>query len=129
MEGSMERSASLLIADDDEDFLSLLGEYLTLRGYHVATVTSGLDALQWLRNQRCQILVTDIVLPDISGLGLIEISRREFPNLPIIAMTGYGNPVRDLAHEKSPDYQLAKPFDLQELADAIATVLCSRRFE
>ena len=100
-----------------------LEEYLNLCGQKVKTAATGLDALRLLRSEDFEILLTDIVMPDISGLGLIEICRKEFPGLSIIAMTGYAKQVKDLTIEKSPDSYLEKPFNLSELPKAIQSVL------
>ncbi|MBN1842006.1 MAG: response regulator [Deltaproteobacteria bacterium] len=118
-----ETSAKILIVDNDEKILSILQEYLELCRYQVTTVPSGLDALMLLRSGDYNVLLTDIVMPDISGLGLIEITRKEFPDLPIIAMTGYGRQVKNLTSERSPDYYLEKPFDLTELSEVVHSVL------
>ncbi len=113
----------ILIVDNDEKILSILQEYLELCHYQVKTVVTGLDALKLLRSEAYSVLLTDIVMPDISGLGLIEITRREFPDLPIIAMTGYGKQVKGLTSERAPDYYLEKPFNLTELSRIIDSVL------
>lgn len=118
-----ETSAKILIVDNDEKILSILQEYLELCHYQVTTAPSGLDALMLLRSGDYNVLLTDIVMPDISGLGLIEITRKEFPDLPIIAMTGYGRQVKNLTSERSPDYYLEKPFDLTELSKVVHSVL------
>jgi len=124
-EGEMEQRSNvrILVVDNDEKILSILREYLELCHYQVRTVTTGLDALKSLRSEDFHVLVTDIVMPDISGLGLIEMTRKEFPHLPIIAMTGYGKQVKDLASEISPDHYLEKPFNLNELSRIIDSVL------
>ena len=87
------------------------------------TEASGLEALKILRAEPHDLLLTDIVMPDISGLGLIEIARKEFPKLPIIAMTGYSKQVRNLTSEQSPDDYLEKPFNLEALSKAIESLL------
>lgn len=118
-----ETSEKILIVDNDKKILSILQEYLELCHYQVTPVSSGLDALMLLRTGDYNVLLTDIVMPDISGLGLIEITRKEFPDLPIIAMTGYGKQVKNLTSERSPDHYLEKPFDLTELSKVIHSVL------
>lgn len=118
-----ETSEKILIVDNDKKILSILQEYLELCHYQVTPVSSGLDALMLLRTGEYNVLLTDIVMPDISGLGLIEITRKEFPGLPIIAMTGYGKQVKNLTSERSPDHYLEKPFDLTELSKVIHSVL------
>jgi DNA-binding response OmpR family regulator len=119
-------SIRILIVDNDEKILSILQEYLELSHYQVRTVVTGLEALKLLRAEHYDMLLTDIVMPDISGLGLIEIARKEFPELPIIAMTGYGKQVRNLTSEHTPDYYLEKPFNLEELSKAVASLLHRR---
>lgn len=123
MEQSIETSRRILVVDNDVKLLSIIQEYLELYHYHVTTAASGLDALRLLRSENYHVLITDIVMPDISGLGLIEITRKEFPGLPVIAMTGYGKQVKNLTTERSPDYYLEKPFNLAELSKAIESVL------
>ena len=121
MEEAAATSPRVLIVDNDEALLSTIEEDLKLRHYQVTSAYSGLDALVLLRSQHYHVLVTDIVMPDISGLGLIEITRKEFPELPVIAMTGYGQQVKDLVAERSPNQYLEKPFDLSDLSKAIET--------
>jgi len=116
----------ILVVDNDEKILSILREYLELCHYQVRTVATGLEALKLLRSENYNVLLTDIVMPDISGLGLIEITKKEFPDLPIIAMTGYGKQVKDLASEISPDHYLEKPFNLNELSKIIDSILQKR---
>jgi DNA-binding response OmpR family regulator len=116
----------ILVVDNDEKILSILKEYLELCHFNVETVSTGLEALQLLRTGTFSLLITDIVMPDISGLGLIEITRKEFPELPIIAMTGFGKQVKNLASEQSPDFYLEKPFNLNELSRIINNVIQKR---
>ena len=113
----------ILVVDNDKKILSILQEYLELCHFRVDTVATGLEALKLLRSGEYGVLLTDIVMPDISGLGLIEITRKEFPQLPIIAMTGYGKQVKNLTSERSPDHYLEKPFNLTELSRIINAVL------
>jgi CheY-like chemotaxis protein len=109
--------------DNDEKLLSTIKEYLERCDYQVKTVATGLDALRLMHSETYHVLLTDIVMPDISGLGLIEISQREFPRLPIIAMTGYVKQVKDLTIERSPDYYLEKPFKPTKSLEAIESIL------
>jgi CheY-like chemotaxis protein len=125
MEQDAETTLRILVVDNDQKILSIIQEYLELCHYQVVTASTGLEALKLLRSEESyHVLLTDIVMPDISGLGLMEITRKEFPDLPIIAMTGYGKQVKDLASERSPDSYLEKPFNLDVLSKTIESVLC-----
>lgn len=123
MEQGTQAPRRILVVDNDKKLLSAVQEYLELCNYHVTTAATGLDALRLLRSEAYHVLITDIVMPDISGLGIIEISQKEFPGLPIIAITGYGKQVKDLTLERSPDHYLEKPFKLAELSKAVESVL------
>jgi CheY-like chemotaxis protein len=113
----------ILVVDNNEDLLSTIRGYLESHGYQVITVATGLDAVRLLRSETFDLLVTDIVMPDISGLGLIEISKKEFPQLPIIAMTGYAEQVKGLILERSPEYYMEKPFELSHLLGVMESIL------
>ena len=113
----------ILVVDNDTKLLSTIQEYLELSHYQVTTVATGLDALRLLRSKVYHVLLTDIVMPDISGLGLIEMTRKEIPELPIIAMTAYAKQVKDLTMERLPDYYFEKPFKPTELLSAIESAL------
>jgi DNA-binding response OmpR family regulator len=123
MEQSKKAPRRILVVDNDRQLLVIIQEYLELCHYQITTAATGLDAVRLLRSGDYDVLVTDIVMPDISGLGLLEISRKEFPGLSVIAMTGYGEQVKSLTTERSPDYYLEKPFNLAELSKAIESVL------
>jgi two-component system response regulator GlrR len=67
----------ILVVDNDEKLLLAVQEWLEGYDYQVKTVATGLDALRLMRSQTFDVLITDIVMPDISGLGLIEIKGKK----------------------------------------------------
>lgn len=104
----------LLIVDDNEDILSTFYEFFNSMGYEVKTAVDGFAALKLLRDKSnfFDCLITDLVMPNISGVGLISIVKKEYPHLKIIAMTGYGDQPGALASEAEADVVLFKPIDL-----------------
>ncbi len=113
----------ILVVDDDRELLANIKTFLVSCDHQVETAVTGLDALELLRSENYNVLLADIVMPDISGLGLIEIALREKPGLIIIAMTGYGQQVKDLTHERSPHHYLEKPFSFNQLSAIIDSAL------
>ena len=68
-------------------------------------------------------MITDMVLPDINGLKLLEVIKSKYPNLPVIIITGYGNEVTpDEVTARHGDGYLSKPFLTEELADVLGKV-------
>ncbi len=115
----------LLIVDDNEDILSTFYEFFNSMGYEVKTAVDGFVALKLLRDEALffDCLITDLVMPNISGVGLISIVKKEFTHLKIIAITGYGDQPGALASEAKADIVLFKPIDLFKIEDTVASLL------
>ena len=115
----------LLIVDDNEDILSTFYEFFNSLGYEVKTAVDGFAALKILRDKPdyFDCLITDLVMPNISGVGLISIVKKEFPGLKIIAMTGYGDQPGALASEAEADLVLFKPIDLFKIEEKVSGLL------
>ncbi len=121
----MADSAKLLIVDDNEDILSTFYEFFNSMGYEVKTAVDGFAALKILRDKSnfFDCLITDLVMPNISGVGLISIVKKEYPHLKIIAMTGYGDQPGALASEAEADVVLFKPIDLFKIENTVSELL------
>ncbi len=115
----------LLIVDDNEDILSTFYEFFNSLGYEVKTAIDGFAALKVLRDKPgyFDCLITDLVMPNISGVGLISIVKKEYPDLKIIAMTGYGDQPGALASEAEADLVLFKPIDLFKIEEKVTILL------
>jgi signal transduction histidine kinase len=116
---------TILVAEDEDVVRSMVVAALRQRGYAVLAVSNGEEALEALARHQSEIgiLLTDVVMPGIDGLELIERARRTHPGLHAICMSGY----TPLALTSSPDRQqvefLTKPFTLAGLEQAIHKVL------
>ena len=115
----------LLIIDDSERILSTLTEFLTQNGFDVVPVSNGLDGVKALENNkgRFDLVITDIVIPDISGIGIISIVKERYKDIPVIGVTGWGTQPQALAAEVQADAVIEKPFDLFELKKVIDNLI------
>lgn len=115
----------LLIVDDNEDILSTFYEFFNSMGYEVKTAVDGFAALKLLRDKSnfFDCLITDLVMPNISGVGLISIVKKEYSHLKIIAMTGYGDQPGALASEAEADVVLFKPIDLFKIENTVSELI------
>ena len=117
-------SERILIVDDEDGMRRLLGRVLTREGYDTSTVGSGAEALRLVANERFDLVVTDIKMPEMDGLQLLEELKEYEPSLPIIVMTAYGtieNAVQALRFG-AYDY-IAKPFETDEIKLTVAKAL------
>ena len=79
---------SILIVDDEVSILTMTRKLLEVKGYEVATCVSARDAQAMMREVSFQLVLTDIVMPDIDGLELIQWIRENYPATKVIAFSG-----------------------------------------
>lgn len=115
----------VLVVDDNEDVLKTITKYLEQKNFNVIAATNGLDALKMFEaeNGDFDLLITDLVMPSISGVAVISIVKERYPKVPIIAITGWGEHPEALATEAKADIVLEKPFELDEFNRIIQDLL------
>jgi two-component system response regulator HydG len=120
-------SPFVLVVDDRIEMAEMVAEELCLHGYEAVATSSGRDALERLRTQPIDALVTDVGMPGVNGLDLLRASIELDPSRPVIMMTAYAT--LETAIEASGDgayHYLNKPFRLEVLARLIAQALSRR---
>jgi DNA-binding response OmpR family regulator len=120
---------NILIIDDSEEILAVLTNYFAKKKYDVTSAANGLDGLKHIERDdaRFGLIITDLVLPDISGVAIISIAKKKLPDTPIIAITGWGEHPEALAREARADVVLEKPFTLPHLEDVVRNLLSKNR--
>ena len=113
----------ILVVEDDDEVRSMLQDFLSFLGYDIDIAADGLEGLNKIKEGTYDLVITDIVMPYVSGIGIISILKKEHPEIPIIAITGYGYHAEELAHGKNADLIMGKPFDVQKLKEAIERLL------
>ncbi len=83
--------ATVLVVDDSPIDRRLAGALLTKRGYAVVYASDGRDALTKIKGARPDAVVTDLMMPEMTGLELVEAMRREHPSIPVVLMTAHGS--------------------------------------
>ena len=109
---------TLLIVDDDDEVRPIIAEFLADSGYRVLQADGGARALALLESYpEIRMVVTDIRMPDMSGVELADLVTQRWDGLKIILISGYSD-----IHPGSHRF-LRKPFRMHELAQAIAAEL------
>ena len=121
----MKKPFKLLIIDDAEEILSALTNFFSQKKYTVVSAGNGLDGLKHIeaKDANFDLIITDLVLPNISGVAIISIVKKRFPDTPVIAITGWGEHPESLAKEAHADFVLEKPFKLPELEQLVKKLL------
>jgi len=117
--------ATILLIDDEKQVRMLFQVALEGAGYRVLTAESGQHALRLLDRQAVDLILVDILMPDMDGLELIQLLRKTRPAYKIIAMSGGSGEWNypDTAKYFGANDTLKKPFSLQELLHAVASQL------
>jgi DNA-binding response OmpR family regulator len=116
-------AAAVLVIDDDPAVLHSLASVFEACGIAIATARDGLAGLAAFRRISPKVVLTDIIMPEQDGIGIIMEMRREHPGVMIIAMSGSGRIGKSdfltVAKKLGVDAVVAKPFDIDELVTTI----------
>jgi two-component system response regulator HydG len=118
------QSSSILVVDDSESTREVLRRNLEAEGFHVSVATGVPHALEQLGQAPFDLVVTDLRMPEVSGLELVRHVRENLPDTEVIMVTGYASVVGAVeAIKMGADEYLSKPFTDQELLDAVGRTL------
>ncbi len=119
---------AILLVDDDEDTIMLLGEGLRRRGFNVEWVTSARACLEHLDSSQCDLVVTDVQMPGMSGIELCGALRDRTPSPLAIVVTGLKDlKTANAAVNNGAFVCMTKPVKLADLANTIQCALTSRQ--
>ena len=120
----MEKKHRLLVIDDSEETVAGLQHFFSKK-YEVFTAADGMEGLKLFETEEegFNLVITDLVMPFISGVGVISIIKKKYPGTPVIAITGWGEHPGALATEAQADVVLEKPIELPELDRLVADLL------
>ena len=125
-----ENTITILVVDDDITILSLVTSLLESTGYSVITCSDGVKAMNVLMNGHVDVVLTDVQMPNISGIDLLEKINDHDPDIPVIFMTG----LRELKTKiegfqaGGADY-LSKPFSHEEVMARVNVHLALRKLQ
>jgi two-component system cell cycle response regulator len=118
---------SVLVVDDDDDLRETVARLLSSLGFKVGTSSDGTKALKRLKDEQHTLLLTDMRMPQMDGLELIKAVSNEFPQVGVIAMTGYSESYTyvELINAGASDF-IKKPFEVDELEAKMRRILNER---
>lgn len=125
----MSRPAKILAVDDEPDLIDLMQYHLVRAGHEVTTATNGWEAIHSIRQNRPDIILLDLMLPDLDGFGVCEILRRDplTATIPIVIVSAWASPdSRNLGLELGALDYLTKPFSPHELVERVNRLVQAR---
>jgi YesN/AraC family two-component response regulator len=119
--------ARILIIDDEPQIRSMLKLMLERDGYEVVEAPDGVEGLRVYRQNPADLIITDLIMPNKDGIGMIIDLKKEFPEVKIIAMSGGGLNKPDGylkgAKKLGASCTLTKPIDREEILRVVAAIL------
>lgn len=113
----------ILVVDDNAIILHVLSCILEGADYKITTAGSGIAALDALRQEYFDLIITDFVMPGMDGISLLKRAKALYPDMPAIILTGSPGLVRQPLAGVNVDALLAKPLYREELLDRVAYCL------
>ena len=123
----MAKLKKILVCDDEISILNMIKIFLTKEGYEVITANCGREALSLISSKSPDLIVLDVMLPDINGFDILKTISTKY-KIPVIMLTAKSDTVdKILGLEFGADDYVTKPFDMRELSARIKALL--RRME
>jgi DNA-binding response OmpR family regulator len=125
----MAYAANILAVDDEPALTELMHFHLVRAGHHVTTAANGWEAIDCVKRRRPDIILLDLMLPDLDGFGVCEILRRDplTATIPIIIVSAWSSPdSRHLGLELGALDYITKPFSPQELVERVNRLVHAR---
>jgi DNA-binding NtrC family response regulator len=120
----------ILVVDDEPEVLRIICEMLHSVDYRCDTASSGKEALDILRGQQYDLLITDVRLPDISGIDILKLVGKKHPLMPVIIVTGFASieNTKEAMRLGAVDY-IPKPFSAQAVLSSIENILTTPMYQ
>ncbi len=118
------KTYKILLVDDDPLILQSISSALEQEGYHVATAVSGEKAVELIDKNHFDLVLTDLVMDNIDGMGVLKKAKEKNPDGIVIILTGYGDLISAIeALRLDADDYLLKPCETEELTFRISSCL------
>jgi two-component system, OmpR family, alkaline phosphatase synthesis response regulator PhoP len=114
----------ILLVDDEPNIIQLARIYLEREGYRIVSAADGKEALETIRSKKPNLVVLDVMLPEMDGLEVCKRLRREKNNIPVIMLTARDDDIdKILGLELGADDYMTKPFNPRELTARVKVIL------
>ncbi len=116
----MKQPSTILIVDDEQIILDSIRKHLRREDYNIQTVLTAKEAIERFKSESINIVLTDLMMPEIDGMELMAIIKKDHPDVRVIMITGYAtiSTAQQAKQLGAFDY-LAKPFTKSELLKVI----------
>ena len=124
----LSRKHCILVVDDEEMTRKNLDHVLSREGYEVLTAAGGAEALDLIKKNRFEVIITDLKMEKVDGMGVLASAKEKDPGIEVIMISGYATvPAAVEAMKKGSYYYLSKPFKLDEIRSTVKEALSKKK--
>lgn len=121
------KKINIFIVDDEPSVLRVISEIIERAGYSTKTFNNALDCIKKLEERDCELVITDVNMPKISGIQLLARVKKYYPWIPVLIITGFGDiPMAVKSIQLGAFDFIQKPFDRQDLLNAVESSLLKK---
>ena len=122
------QTGKILIVDDNDQMCSLLADILELFDYQTLQARNGEEALHRLKEDRFDLVITDLRMPKMSGTELLKLIKEDQPHLPVVVVSGFtpGNTQNVIIGEQADGF-LNKPFTVEQIEKMLKDLLSQQK--
>lgn len=117
------KKTKILVVDDEPDVAETLKHFFSFRGYDVVCALSGKEALEILEKEKQDLILLDVVMPDLNGGAVANIIKERYPKTKVVVVTGYPKEADKISSDNLLDGIFLKPIRIQELYTKVEDVL------
>jgi DNA-binding NtrC family response regulator len=117
-------NSDILVIDDEQGYRALLQWKLGARGFQVEAVNNGAEAIERLSQTAFKVVITDLTMPKVDGLSVLETIKKRWPSTEVIVITGFGTVETAVRAMKLGAFDvIIKPFDLAPFIQVVMDAL------
>ena len=120
MEG---KKSKILVVDDEPEIVGILKDFLSVKGYDVIGASNGKEALDILKTWKADLILLDIIMPELKGTEVARIVKDLYPSTKVIVLTGYPDKTENLYKDNLLEALFVKPIKLEQLYKKLTEVL------
>ncbi|MFC1621542.1 HD domain-containing phosphohydrolase [Candidatus Omnitrophota bacterium] len=122
-------SKRILIVDDEKVIALTLKDLFVSKGYDVSIAFSGQDAIRYLKEHKVDLILVDIQIPDVSGLEVLRVARRVYPDVKTVVLSGFLEEYKTDIEKIGCSAVLNKPFSIETLASIVEMTLSKKKYD
>ena len=114
----------ILVADDEDDLRTLLGDLLAGAGYDVSSAADGEEAIALIRSDKPDLVMLDIRMPRMNGIEVLKFVNQHYPSLRVVMLTGFAdlNYAMEAREFGARDF-ISKPYKIDDILETVSRIL------